>query len=185
MTTPDVRIVRKRSVRVVEGDETGQPVVGIGVARVASNGTYLHGKTDENGVWSFADPFQGTVTILVGGDGYTAETETLEASAWDGERVAVVKKMADGGSIIFPSSTGNVPGLAGSLNPIRDTNNRTYIYARNISIDDSSFQPARFEVGRPFTAEDARGNRFSLTIKVILGRTSLIEYQLLQPSPLD
>ena len=35
--------------------------------------------------------------------------------------------------MIFPEATGQVPGLEGRLNPIRDTHDRTYLYASNVA----------------------------------------------------
>jgi hypothetical protein len=101
--------VRERSVRVVRAD--GSPVAGITVARLASNGTYLQGQTNTEGIWEFKDHFPGTVTVLVGGQHYTAAARTFEASDWVGEKIITVEPLPDGGSLIIPQSTGNIPGL--------------------------------------------------------------------------
>ena len=47
-----------------------------------------------------------------------------------------LEPLPDGGAVIFPEATGHVPGVTGRLNPIRDTQNRTYLYASNIAIND-------------------------------------------------
>ena len=44
--------------------------------------------------------------------------------------------LSESGSIIFPEAAGHLPGLKGRLNPIRDTHDRTYLYASNIAINE-------------------------------------------------
>ena len=80
------------------------------------------------------------------------------------------------GSLII-HSTGHIPGLNGRLNPILDTSNRTYLYADNIAINGGQAQPTTFVVNEPFELEDAQGSRFEVYVKLIVGRTALIEYR--------
>lgn len=81
------------------------------------------------------------------------------------------------GSVIFEAGTGYIPGLAGRINPIRDSASevdRYYLYADNISIED---QPHRFTPGEPFMLEDARGTRAVVTIVETIGRSSLVRFE--------
>jgi len=57
-----------------------------------------------------------------------------------------------------------------------DSSFRTYLYADNISINNGTQQPATFDVGVPFTLEDANGTIMEITVKYINGETSLVEY---------
>jgi hypothetical protein len=61
-----------------------------------------------------------------------------------------------------------------------DTSNRTYLYADNIAIGGAS-QPTTFRVNEPFELEDANGVVTFVTVKLIAGRTSLLQY--LRPNP--
>ena len=45
--------------------------------------------------------------------------------------------------------------LSGRLNPIRDTRDRTYLYASNIAIDEGKPQPVSFLFGEQLRLTDA------------------------------
>ncbi len=77
--------------------------------------------------------------------------------------------------------TGHLPGLHGRLNPIRDTSDRTYLYADNIAIDEGRRQPVPFRPGKPMRLTDAHGAELSMTVVDILGRCVLIEYRPFKP----
>lgn len=186
MDEPEVRysrVVADRTVTLV--GENSRPLPGIHVVRVASNGTYLEGRTNEAGEWSFSDPFSGTVTLLAAGEGLAGVVAVMEDADWDGPLELRVISLASGGSLIIRQGTGHVPGLSGRLNPIRDTHGRLYIYGDNLSFNESSQQPFHFSLDMPFSAVDATGATFELTVLAILGHTSLIRYKLVAASPLD
>ena len=82
-----------------------------------------------------------------------------------------------GGAAIFPNETGHLPGLTGRLNPIRDTEDRTYMYADNIAIEEGRQQPVPFRFGKPMKLTDAFGSELSVTIVDIVGRSALVEYR--------
>ena len=88
-----------------------------------------------------------------------------------------LEPLASGGAAIFAQSTGNIPGLRGRLNPIRDTSDRTYLYADNIAIDEGRQQPVPFRPGKPLRLTDAHGAELSVTIVDIVGRSALVEYR--------
>jgi hypothetical protein len=79
-------------------------------------------------------------------------------------------------------STGYVPGLLGRLNPILDSEGRTYIYGDNIAIEGGKTQPVRFDLNRPFQVEDSEGNRYELTVTAINKNGSKIRYSKLETS---
>ena len=83
---------------------------------------------------------------------------------------------AEGGSVIFSEATGHLPGLKGRLNPIRDTHDRTYLYASNIAIDDGKQQPVQFIPGEELRLTDAEGTGLCVRIVDIVGRSALVEY---------
>ena len=80
------------------------------------------------------------------------------------------------GSVLV-HSTGYIPGLNGRLNPILDRQDRRYLYADNVAINRGELQPVRFETNVPFELEDALGTKFKATVKLISGRTALLDYQ--------
>lgn len=152
-----------------------QPVPNVDVLLGADNGTYQLGTTDENGVVTLPRPQQGRLTVLCAHDfhqGYAGYEIDLSHD------VELHLAESDGaGSVLLREGSGHVPGLAGRLNPIHDTLGRYYIYAENIAIDGGRHQPVPFELGETFSAEDAHGNQFALTVLGMVGRTALVEYE--------
>ena len=115
------------------------------------------------------------MTIYVAGPGYSAGL----VRSWVPEKGGLVIELEPlklGGATIFTKGEGQIPGLRGSLNPIRDTLNRTYMYADNIAIDEGKQQPVLYQVGRPVRLTDSRGAEMLITIQDIIGKSSLIEY---------
>jgi len=79
---------------------------------------------------------------------------------------------------VFAESTGYLPGLAGRLNPIRDTRDRTYLYADNIAINDGLQQPVHFSPStEQLRLEDSDGHILLVTVTAIEGRSSLLDYR--------
>ena len=85
--------------------------------------------------------------------------------------------LPNGGSVVFPEATGHLPGLKGRLNPIRDTHDRTYLYASNIAINGGLQQPVHFFPGEELRLTDADGNELWVRIVDIVGRSSLVEFR--------
>jgi hypothetical protein len=86
--------------------------------------------------------------------------------------------MSDGsvGSVIAASGTCYIPGFEGRLNPIRDTWDRLYLYATNISINGGMQQPVTFNLVDPLVLVDANDRMTRIWIPFIEGRTALINY---------
>lgn len=131
------------------------------------------------------DPYPGTITLLAAADGLAGAVQLVTAARdWLDDLTLEIAALEEGGSIIVPEGTGTIPGLEGTLNPIRDSLGRTYIYGTNLSFEESPEQPFNFLLEQAFSASDAFGNRFEVTVLAILGRTSLLRYRRLQFSPL-
>jgi len=90
--------------------------------------------------------------------------------------IAHYATLPEGGSAIFPEATGYLPGLRGRLNPVRDTHDRTYLYASNIAINEGERQPVHFIPGEELLLADADGARLGMRIIEIVGRSALVEY---------
>lgn len=160
---------------VVVADDTGQPVAGAHVATVARNGTHVDGRTDESGTVVLRLPARRLVTV------YAAHSLAAPALVQDHDPAndleIVLPRRLGVGSLIFESGIGHVPGLSGRLNPIRDTQDRCYLYADNISVNDQPTQPYHFSPGQPLELEDAQGERVLVTIVEIIGRSSLVRFE--------
>ncbi|MBC6442022.1 MAG: hypothetical protein GDA53_02675 [Rhodobacteraceae bacterium] len=155
----------------------GDALAGIEVLALFPNKTWVRAVTDETGS---AKPNLYTanlpMTVYAAGHGYAAGL-VREWVPGQGGLMLELKTLGAGGSVIFESDTGHLPGLKGRLNPIRDTSDRTYLYADNIAIDEGKQQPVTFFPGKPIRLTDAHGVEMSVTIVDIWGRSALVEYR--------
>ncbi len=115
------------------------------------------------------------MTVFVSAPGHAAH---LERQWIPRERALAIDLdvLREGGSVIFPEATGHLPGLKGRLNPIRDTHDRTYLYASSIAINEGSQQPVHFLPGEELGLTDADGTALCVRIVDIVGRSALVEY---------
>ncbi len=163
---------------VVTVRKEGTPLAGATVLALFPNNTWKSGSTNELGEARLdLHSVNLPMTVFVAGPNAAAHVER----EWlPSERPLAIELAAlpDGGSIVFPESTGDVPGLTGRLNPILDTSNRTYLYASNIAINGGQQQPVTFA---PEVEElhlmDANGRERLVRIVAIRGRSSLLEYR--------
>ena len=91
-----------------------------------------------------------------------------------------MEPLREGGGVIFPEATGQVPGLSGRLNPIRDALDRTSLYASSIAINDGEPQPVHFLLGESLRLTDSNGTTMEVRIPDVTGRSAVVEYR--QPS---
>ena len=155
----------------------GQPLPGANLLTLFPNKTWKRATTDEEG--------EGTVdlhtthlpmTVFAAAPGYTAHLER-EWVPSQGALTIELEVLREGGSIIFSEATGSLPGLKGRLNPIRDTLDRIYLYASNISINEGKQQPVHFIPGEDLRLTDTEGIELLVRIVDIVGRSALVEYR--------
>jgi len=159
----------------------GEPLPGIEVLALFPNKTWVRAMTDDDGHASL-DLYTTNLpmTVFVAGSGHTSGRE----QAWKPDQGGVVFELtplASGGSAIFAKGTGHLPDLDGRLNPIRDSSDRTYLYADNIAIDEGRQQPVPFRSGKPLRLTDSHGTELTVTIVDIVGQSALIEYRPPEP----
>lgn len=116
------------------------------------------------------------MTVFAAAPGYAA----CSKHGWIPAERSLALEMSplpDGGAVIFPEDTDAVPGLKGRLNPVRDSLDRTYLYASNIAINEGRAQPVYFLLGEELRLTDADGNERWARIIDIAGRSALVEYR--------
>ena len=159
----------------------GEPLPGVEVLALFPNKTWQRATTDEAGEAAL-DLYTThlPMTVYSAAPGYAGGLK----QEWLPSRGGLLMEMnplTAGGSVIFPQGTGHLPGLRGRLNPIRDTSDRTYLYADNIAIEDGRQQPVSFRLGKPMKLTDAFGSELSVTVIDIIGRSALVEYRSYKP----
>ncbi len=142
------------------------------------NKTWTRGTTDGVGMASVGlHSVDQALTVFAAAEGYGAR---LEQDWIPAERALAIEvtELPGGGSVVFADGTGYLPGLAGRLNPILDTSNRTYLYASNIAIGEGQQQPVPFAPGEEaLHLMDANGTERLVRVVGIIGRSSLLEYR--------
>lgn len=156
--------------------ENGIPLPKVDLLVVFPNNTWKHAITGENGNAHIdLHTTHLPMTVFAAAPGLAACTE----HHWiPGEEPLSVEmqSLQNGGSVIFRNAKGSIPSLSGRLNPIRDTHNRTYLYASNITINDGKQQPVFFSIGEDLHLTDAKGKELLVRIVEIIGESVLIEY---------
>lgn len=155
----------------------GQPLPNADVLALFPNKTWKRGGTDEYG--EAAVDLHTThlpMTVFVAATDCFAYVE----HEWVPSRGALsieLETLPQGGSVILPEATGQIPGLTGRLNPILDSHGRTYLYATNVSINQGEQQPVHFILGEELRLTDSNGVEMIVRIVEIVGRSALVEYR--------
>ena len=177
LTVPAAELHPTPAQATVAVHHDGVPLPGVDVVALFPNKTRRQGTTDDAGEVAFdLHSTHLPMTVYAAAPGHAAKLER----AWiprEGGLVLALERLPAGGATIFPDATGHIPGLSGRLNPVRDTADKTYLYAGNIAIEQGRQQPVHFRFGRPMRLTDAYGVEMWVTIFDILGSTALVEYR--------
>ncbi len=155
----------------------GTPQSGIELLVLFPNKTWHLATTNDAGeahvdLYTMALP----MTVYAAAPGFAAHLKKEWVPA-QGALAIKLQTLPNGGSAIFPSDTGYLPGLTGRLNPILDPIDRTYLYATNIAINGGKQQPVRFSFGEDLHLTDAWGKELMVRIVLIVGSSTLVEYR--------
>ena len=162
---------------VVTVRASGRPLAHAELLALFPNKTWKAAATNEDGEASLdLHTTHLPMTVFVAARGYAAHLER-EWMPGGGALAVDLEALPQGGAAIFPEATGHLPGLKGRLNPIRDTGDRTYLYASNIAINDGQQQPVSFLPGEELTLTDSDGNELRVRIVDVVGRSALVEYR--------
>ncbi|MCY3729412.1 MAG: putative DNA binding domain-containing protein [Nitrospira sp.] len=162
---------------VVTVRSAGQPLPDADLLLLFPNKTWKQMSTNEDGE-AIVDLHTThlPMTVFAAALGYAAHLER-EWMPNRGSLAIELEALPEGGAVIFPEATGTLPGLKGRLNPIRDTHDRTYLYASNVAINDGQQQPVHFLPGENLRLTDADGSEQLVRIVDIVGRSALLEYR--------
>ncbi len=164
-----------RAVITVRSD--GQPLPGSDVLALFPNKTWKRATTNEEGeaeVDLHTTHLPMMVFAAAPGAGAHVEREWIPSQ---GSLAVELIPLREGGSVIFAESTGYLPVVKGRLNPIRDSHERTYLYASNIAIEQGKQQPVHFAFGEDLRLTDADGREAMVRVVEVAGRSALLEYR--------
>ena len=158
-----VLVIPAAKLELVPSDATvavhseGEPLAGVDVLVVFPNKTWHQSTTNQAGEVEF-DLYTTHLPMIVYAamPGYAAGLNEAWTPSHGGLVLDLVPRPG-GGAVIFPKSTGKIPGLRGRLNPILDRHDRTYLYADNVAIDEGRQQPVPFRLSKPLRLMDAFG----------------------------
>ena len=155
----------------------GRPVSGADVLALFPNRTWKQAVTAEDGEAMLdLHSVHMPMTVFVAAERYSAHLEHDWTPAVCTLHVEL-NALPNGGAVIFPESSGELPGLRGRVNPIRDTLDRTCMYASDIVINDDRREPVPFALGEDLRLTDAEGTHMWVRIVEITGRSVLLEYR--------
>ena len=162
---------------VIKCNHRGLAVPGVELLVLFPNKTWKQTTTDEHGEAQMnLHSTDLPMTVFAAAIGYAGHLERDWVPV-QGALAIEMQSLLDGGAAIFPEATGYLPGLSGRLNPIRDTHDRTYLYASNIAINEGKQQPVPFIPGEDLRLTDADGKELMVCIVEIVGRSALVEYR--------
>ena len=179
VTIPAASLESTAASAVITVWSRGRPLPGAELLVLFPNKTWKHALTNEDG--QAAVDLHTThlpMTVFTAALGYAAHPEH-DWTPGQGALAVQLDPLPKGGSVIYSEATGYLPGLKGGLNPIRDTHDRTYLYAFNVSINQGMQQPVHFVLGEDLRLTDADGTELVVRIVDIVGRSALVEYRTL------
>ena len=177
LTIPAAATDATPATTVIMSHHCGLPVPRVELLTLFPNNTWKHATTDENGEAQVdLHSTHLPMTVFAASTRYAAHIEHDWLPA-QGALAIEMQSLPNGGAVIFPEGTGYLPGLSGRLNPIRDTLDRTYLYASNIAINEGKHQPVHFIPGEDLHLTDADGRELMVCIIAIIGRSALVEYR--------
>ena len=155
-------------------DPRGMAVKGAEMLAAYPDGRYLTGETDAEGKCRL-DLYRTDqeMKILVAAEDHLPFHDTLVPEKQETIPLTLEPSTKRRKSLLFTSSVGYIPGVAGKLNPHKDG----YVYGDNLAINGRLATPAaRFEVGEPLNVLDVYGVETTVRFLVVEGQFSLIEY---------
>ena len=165
-------------IRVFAG---GRPLADAGILALFADNTWKRAKTAKDGEAALdLHSSHLPLTVFVAARGFAAHLERAWMPA-ERELHIALRPLRSGGAVLFAEAAGRVPGLAGQLNPVRNTQDSTYLYADRIAINGGRQQPVVFRPGEQMHLADAFGKELLIRIIEIAGSAALLEYR--QPPP--
>jgi len=159
-------------------DDKGVPVEKAQVAAILKSGAYQDALWDQASGHYKCEPTEQCIKVFAGAVGYEASVAKFPR---DGGLFPMVLKKSPVKNSAVIHSAGSLPGIEGTINPILDSQRRTYVYARKIGLEfrgRPAMQPLYFAINKPIEAVSPTGRPFKLWVVDITQEVSIVEYTL-------
>ncbi len=160
-----------------------EPLDDVDILVLFPNGTWKSSRTDQNGKASIElHSVYLPMTVFAASKRFSAYFE----SGWRPEERKLsiqLYPLQHGGSVIFPEGAGYISDIQGRIDPILDPNQRTYLYASNIAINNGQIQPVPFDYEEDLDLTDSEGNRVQIRIVHMMNKSTLLEYRRAESQP--
>ena len=172
--TLGAQTVQKVAIKLV--DDAGVSVKNAQVAAILKSGAYQDALWDQASGEYRCEPTEKCIKVFAGAEGFEASSVKYPGSA--GSFAVTLKKSVAKSSAVIHRS-GSLPGITGTINPIFDSQKRTYLYATKIGLESKgrpAQQPLYFTLNKPVDAVSPTGGAFKIWVIDITQEVSLVEY---------
>ena len=159
-------------------DDKGVPVLNAQVSAILKSGAYQDALWDKVSGLYKCEPTQQCIKVFAAAVGHEA---TVAKFPRDGGLFPMVLKKSPVKNSAVIHSAGSLPGIDGTINPILDSQRRTYVYARKIGLEQRgrpAMQPLYFVLNKPIEAVSPTGSPFKIWVVDITQEVSIVEYTL-------
>ena len=176
LLTAQAQVAQKITVKLV--DDAGVAVKGAQVAAILKSGAYQDALWDKLTGCYKCEPTEQCIKVFAAAVGHEATVARFPRDG--GVFPMILKKSATKNSAVIHSS-GSLPGIDGTINPILDSQRRTYVYARKIGLEHRgrpAMQPLYFSLNKPIDAVSPTGSSFKIWVIDITQEVSVVDYTL-------
>jgi len=178
LTIPSAELEPTAATVAITVRSEGRPLADISVLALFPNTTWVRGATDEHGETRLQlHSTHLPMTVFAAAPGLAAGRAERWVPAQGALSMDLDAVDVGDGSVILEEATGEIPGLQGRLNPIRDSLDRTYLYADRMAVNNGAKQPVNFAFGETLRLADSLGAEFDVQIVDIVGRSALVQYR--------
>lgn len=178
LTIPSAELEPTSATVAITVRSGSRPLADVAVLALFPNTTWVRGTTDEHGETRLQlHSTHLPMTVFAAAPGLAAGRAQRWVPAEGALSMDLDAVDVGDGSVILEEATGEIPGLQGRLNPIRDSLDRTYLYADRMAVNNGVAQPVHFAFGETLRLADSLGAEFEVRIVDIVGRSALVQYR--------
>ena len=178
LTIPAANTIPKAETITITAQCVGQPVSNVKIFAIFPNKIWKQSETNSYGeAYLELYSIQLPMVVYAASKGYEAAIVRDWIPINAPLTIELVELVGGGGVVITPDGAREIPGLHGTIIPIQDTHDRSYMYASKISINQGMQQPVIFELNEELKLTDSFGSERLVKVVDIVGKSALVEYR--------